>query len=91
LAKAADIELALWTAVRTLDEKALLHNRMAEKAAGRELDAIAETNRQIAAEAARRAELIRGLLGRTASSRGLAEPNRRRRHQRRLKNTVEIR
>jgi two-component system chemotaxis response regulator CheB len=90
LAQAADIELALWTAVRTLDEKAVLHHRMAERAASRDLDAIAQANRQTAAEAARRADLIRSLLGRTPSSR-LEEKNKRRRRQRRLKNTVENR
>ena len=62
-AKDEEIELALWTALRTLKESAALHGSMAERATagGRALAAV--QFEQVRAELHAKAELLRRVLG----------------------------
>lgn len=57
-----DVEAALWTAFRALRERAALCRRMAERMKGRGQHAIAARQHEEAAEAERRAALLRQVL-----------------------------
>jgi two-component system chemotaxis response regulator CheB len=61
-AKNEELEGALWTALRTLEEKAALHRRMAEKAASGENARVAKNFRASAEDMHRQAQTIRNLL-----------------------------
>ena len=60
--KARDLEMALWTAVRTLEEHAGLRRKMATEAHERKLHTIASSYEQRAVEAEKNATLIRKIL-----------------------------
>ncbi|HET6684612.1 MAG TPA: chemotaxis protein CheB [Gaiella sp.] len=60
--QSAEIERALWSALRALEEKAGLAQRMAERAQGRDLEGAETIHRSRAAEADRQAAVIRALL-----------------------------
>lgn len=60
--KNEELETALWTALRTLEEKAALHRRLAEQAAGRHSSRVAKHFRQTGDEVHRQAQVIRHLL-----------------------------
>ena len=57
-----DVEAALWTAYRALEERAALCQRLASRAKERQADITAEHFRADAAEVARQAEVLRALL-----------------------------
>jgi two-component system chemotaxis response regulator CheB len=61
-----DVEAALWTAYRALEERAALCRRLADRARFRHADITAQHFRADGAEVARQAEMLRGVL----SSRG---------------------
>jgi two-component system chemotaxis response regulator CheB len=61
-AKSDDLEAALWTALRTLEENATLRRRMANHARERGMTAIAESYEEHAAETEERARLVRRIL-----------------------------
>jgi two-component system chemotaxis response regulator CheB len=56
------VEAALWTAVRMLEERAELRERMAQRATNSGIDAVAEGFASSAREAQQQAATIRGLL-----------------------------
>lgn len=58
-----ELEAAMWTALRTLEEHVALCRRMAERADERSLVGLASRYRRDADEGAARAEVIRGALG----------------------------
>jgi two-component system chemotaxis response regulator CheB len=60
--KNEELETALWTALRTLEEKAALHHRLSEQAAGRRSPRVAKHFQQTAEELHRQAQVIRHLL-----------------------------
>jgi two-component system chemotaxis response regulator CheB len=64
-----DVETALWTAYRALEERAALCQRLAERAKGRHAEITAEHFRAEAAEVLRQAGVLRALL----LSRGLQD------------------
>jgi two-component system chemotaxis response regulator CheB len=57
-----EIDGALWTALRALEEKAALRRRMASRAKVRNMKALAETYEMQANDAEQRASVIRGIL-----------------------------
>jgi two-component system, chemotaxis family, protein-glutamate methylesterase/glutaminase len=57
-----DVEAALWTAYRALEERAALFRRLAERATGRHADITAGHFRADAADVTRQAEMLRALL-----------------------------
>lgn len=57
-----DMESALWTAYRTLEERASLFRRLADRARGRHADITAEHFSAESAEVNRQAELVRAVL-----------------------------
>jgi two-component system, chemotaxis family, protein-glutamate methylesterase/glutaminase len=57
-----DLEAALWTAYRALEERAALLRRLAERATGRHAEITAGHFRADSAEVTRQAEVLRGLL-----------------------------
>jgi two-component system chemotaxis response regulator CheB len=57
-----EIDGALWTALRALEEKAVLRRRMASRAGNRNMMALAETYERQALDAEHRASVIRGVL-----------------------------
>lgn len=61
-AKSEELEGALWTALRTLEEKAALHGRMAERAQKRQSPRVAKHFRQSADDMQSQARAIRNLL-----------------------------
>lgn len=60
--KNEELEGALWTALRTLEEKAALHRRLSEDAAGQHNSRVAKHFRQTADDMHRQAQTIRTLL-----------------------------
>jgi two-component system chemotaxis response regulator CheB len=62
----SDVEAALWTAYRALEERAALCRRLADRARLRDADITSQHFRADAAEVARQAEMLRAVL----SSRG---------------------
>jgi two-component system, chemotaxis family, protein-glutamate methylesterase/glutaminase len=62
LSQRADLEEALWTAYRALEERAALLNRLADRAGEREAAVSARHFRAEATEVTRRAELLRSVL-----------------------------
>jgi two-component system chemotaxis response regulator CheB len=69
-----DVEAALWTAYRALEERAALCRRLSERAKERQAEITAEHFRADAAEVARQAETLRALLWfRQAQSRHAVE------------------
>ena len=66
----SDVEAALWIAYRALEERAALCRRLADRAESRHADITAQHFRADAAEVARQAETLRGLL----RSRSQADP-----------------
>lgn len=74
--QSADVEEALWTAVRTLREKAAMADLLAERAADRGLTRAARHHRQHAAELRDNAETIRGTLETLSGSTVAQEPAR---------------
>jgi two-component system chemotaxis response regulator CheB len=61
-AQARQLESALWAAVRTLDDRAALLDRMADRSDGLGHARVAETHRREAADCRRRADLIREVV-----------------------------
>jgi two-component system chemotaxis response regulator CheB len=61
-AQAEDVEGALWTALRTLEEAVALRRRMADHAVGSGLDALARGYLEGASDAQRKADSIRAVL-----------------------------
>jgi two-component system chemotaxis response regulator CheB len=57
-----DVEAALWTAYRALEERAALFRRLAQRATGRHAEITAGHFRADAAEVTRQAEVLRALL-----------------------------
>jgi two-component system, chemotaxis family, protein-glutamate methylesterase/glutaminase len=57
-----NLEMALWTAVRALDENATLNRRMTARAADARLTGLAQTYEHRAATAKEQANLVRALL-----------------------------
>ena len=57
-----DVEVALWTAYRALEERVALFSRLADRAHGRHAEITAEHFRAEAAEVGRQAETLRALL-----------------------------
>jgi two-component system chemotaxis response regulator CheB len=78
-----DIENALWTAVRTLEEKSALRRRMAAHAHRRELGPIARGYEGQAAEAEHQANLIRAIVVNNQRKDGVVPVPRRKRAPRR--------
>jgi two-component system, chemotaxis family, protein-glutamate methylesterase/glutaminase len=60
--KSAEVESALWSALRTLEENAELRRRMAERAAEGKLNGVAQQYQRAAADAEERATVIRQVL-----------------------------
>ena len=60
--QATDIENALWTAVRALEERAAFLHRMGARARDRRLEAIADDYEQRSQDAERRAAVVREML-----------------------------
>ena len=60
--KNEELESALWTALRTLEEKAALHHRLSEHAAQRDNTRVAKMFRQTAEDMQQQAHTIRHLL-----------------------------
>ncbi|MDQ1514477.1 MAG: two-component system, chemotaxis family, protein-glutamate methylesterase/glutaminase [Actinomycetota bacterium] len=58
----SDVEVAMWTAYRALEERAAFCRRLAERARGRHADITAQHFRVEADEVARQAAVLRGLL-----------------------------
>jgi two-component system chemotaxis response regulator CheB len=61
-AKNEELETALWTALRTLEEKAALHRRLSEQASARKSSSVARHFRQTADEMHQQAQTMRRLL-----------------------------
>lgn len=61
-AKNEELEVALWTALRTMEEKAALHRRLSEQAKARKSSIVAKHFRTTADELLQQAQAIRGLL-----------------------------
>jgi two-component system, chemotaxis family, protein-glutamate methylesterase/glutaminase len=62
LNRTVEVETALWTALRTLEETAALRRRMAEKANGGRLPGLAAGYERSSEELERRADIIRNVL-----------------------------
>jgi two-component system chemotaxis response regulator CheB len=62
LTQRSDVEAALWTAYRALEERAALCRRLADRARLRHADITAQHFRADAAEVARQAEMLRTVL-----------------------------
>ena len=60
--KSAEVESALWSALRTLEENAELRRRMAKRASQGKLNGVAEQYERAAADAEKRATVIREVL-----------------------------
>ena len=60
--KGAELESALWSALRTLEENAELRRRMAKRASEGKLAGVAKQYQQAAADAEKRAQVIRQVL-----------------------------
>jgi two-component system chemotaxis response regulator CheB len=56
------VEEAMWTALRTLEEHAALHHRLASRSRNAQLEGIAQGHERQAARAEARATMIRGVL-----------------------------
>src|SRR5262249_55261268 len=67
-AQAEDIEAALWAAIRALEDRRILLERMATQLAGREQHQSARWLRRRAGEAQQQAELVREALARAAET-----------------------
>jgi two-component system chemotaxis response regulator CheB len=83
--KADQLETALWTALRTLEEHAELRRRMAGRATASNLEAIAERYEEAADDAERRADVIREVLMGERKHNGDSSPLRSVKHAKRGK------
>lgn len=74
-AQADNLESALWTALRTLEESAALRRRMARHARERGMSAIAESYEAHAEQSEARATIVRGVLVRETPGSTVREPS----------------
>ncbi len=83
--QSTELENALWAALRTLEEKAALARRMAERALQADMVALARTYDNRAQESARQADLVRRVLleEEPDATRPVSPPGRRLRKQQR--------
>ena len=70
----ADVEAVLWTAYRTLQERAALFCRLADRAHGRHAEIVSEHFRAEAANVSRQAEVLRAVLWSGAINEGESAP-----------------